>query len=253
MVKTEDAIRVARSLIGTPYSELDCINLIKKVIRAAPGGVPGYTTAGSNTLWDSINSSAKYRDLTERHEGLAGIPAGALPFKRYGADDEGHVGIATGEGTVIHSSSAKGKVVETPLTASEGWDCWGIHRYIETAQSAPERREEAVTTNYKMQVSLSKEDSTLNVRNEPNKNGQRIGRIGHGAVVAVQAEFDNGWKFITYGDGASGYVDGSFLVLYEEPEVEEGSEAESNVTIIDSVGHQFHPVGDFRVYFGSID
>lgn len=252
MVKAGDAIAAARTLIGTPYSELDCINLIKKVIRTAPGGVPGYTTAGTNTLWDSINSSAKYRDLTERHEGIAGIPAGALPFKRYGADREDHVGIATGEGTVIHSSSVKGRVVETPLTASEGWDCWGIHRYIETAHTAPERQEAAVTS-YKAQVKLQKEDSTLNVRNEPSKNGTRIGRIGHGAVVTVQADAPNGWKFVTYGDGASGYVDGSFLIPYEEPEVNEGSEADSTITIIDSVGHAFHPVGDFKVYFGSID
>lgn len=252
-VKAKDAISVARSLIGTPYAQLDCINLIKKIIRTAPGGVPDYTTAGSNTLWNSISMSGKYRDITEQHEGLVGIPAGALPFKRYGTDDLGHVGIATGEGTVIHSSSVKGKVVETPLTASEGWDCWGVHRYIETAYIEPGTKEETVATNYKMQVSLQKEDSTLNVRNEPNKNGTRIGRIGHGAVVTVQAEFDTGWKFITYGDGASGYVDGSYLIPYEEPEVNEGGETETNVTIVDSLGHQFHPVGDFRVYFGSID
>jgi hypothetical protein len=259
MVKAGDAIAAARALIGTPYSELDCINLIKKVIRTAPGGVPGYTTAGTNTLWDSINSSAKYRDLTERHEGIAGIPAGALPFKRYGTDREDHVGIATGEGTVIHSSSVKGRVVETPLTASEGWDCWGIHRYIETVQTATERQEEAVSVSYKMQVYIKKKDGkpdeagTLNVRNEPSKNGTRIGRVGHGAVVTVQAEAPNGWKYITYGDGGSGYVDGSFLIPYEEPEVNEGSEAESMVTIIDSVGHAFRPVGDFKVYFGSVD
>lgn len=33
MIKTKDAISIARSLIGTPYSELDCINLIKKVTK----------------------------------------------------------------------------------------------------------------------------------------------------------------------------------------------------------------------------
>ena len=32
MIKSSDSIRTARRLIGTPYSELDCINLIKKVI-----------------------------------------------------------------------------------------------------------------------------------------------------------------------------------------------------------------------------
>lgn len=253
MVKAEDAIRVARSLIGTPYAELDCINLIKKVIRTAPGGVKSYTTAGTNTLWKSAGASAKYRDLTYRQEGIAGAKAGMLAFKRSGSDVH-HVGIVTGEGTVIHSSSAQGGrgVVETPLSVSEGWNLLGIHRYIETAQNAPERQEEAVTS-YKAQVKLQKEDSTLNVRNEPSKHGERIGRLGHGAVVTVQAEFDTGWKFIMYGDGKSGYVDGSFLAPYEEPEVNEGNEAESSVTIVDSVGHQFRPVGDFKVYFGSID
>lgn len=53
MIRYEDAIRIGRSLMGTPYSELDCINLIKKVIRTAPGGVPKYTTAGTNSLWKS--------------------------------------------------------------------------------------------------------------------------------------------------------------------------------------------------------
>lgn len=253
MIKTKDVIRVARSLIGTPYSELDCINLIKKVIRTAPGGVDGYTTAGTNTMWESYGASAKYRDLTWRQEGISGARAGMLAFKRSGSDVH-HVGIVTGEGTIIHSSSTQGGrgVVETPLSVSEGWNLLGIHRYIETAQNAPERQEEAVAS-YKAQVKLQKEDSTLNVRNEPNKAGERIGRIGHGAIVTVLAEIDNGWKFIMYGEGKSGYVDGSYLAPYEEPEVNEGNEEDSTVTIVDSVGHAFKPIGDFKVYFGSID
>lgn len=32
MIQTSDAIATARALIGTPYRELDCINLIKKVV-----------------------------------------------------------------------------------------------------------------------------------------------------------------------------------------------------------------------------
>ena len=78
MIRNEDAIAAARALIGTPYSELDCINLIKRVIRTAPGGVPWYTTAGTNALWVSANASAKYRDLTWRQEGLQGARAGEL-------------------------------------------------------------------------------------------------------------------------------------------------------------------------------
>ena len=53
MIAASDAIRAARRLIGTPYDELDCINLIKRVIRTAPGGRRRYTTAGTNALWRS--------------------------------------------------------------------------------------------------------------------------------------------------------------------------------------------------------
>lgn len=223
------------------------------MIRTAPGGVGNYMTAGTNTLWDSFNSAAKYKDLTWRQESIAGAREGMIAFKRTGTDVH-HAGIVTDVGTVIHSSSAQGGrgVVETPLSFSEGWNLLGIHRYIEVAADAAEGEETAVVS-YKAQVKLAKADSTLNVRNEPSKNGDRIGRLGHGAIVTVQAEYENGWKFITYGDNASGYVDGSFLVPYEEPEVEEGNEAESLVTIVDSVGHTFKPVGDFKVYFGGID
>ena len=53
MIRASDAIAAARALISTPYSELDCINLIKKIIRTAPGGVKGYQTAGTASLWAS--------------------------------------------------------------------------------------------------------------------------------------------------------------------------------------------------------
>lgn len=80
MIRAQDAIATARSLLGTPYSKLDCIGLIKLVIRTSPVGVPGYTTAGTNTLWDSYKASAKYRDLTWRQEGSAGAKAGMLAY-----------------------------------------------------------------------------------------------------------------------------------------------------------------------------
>ena len=214
---------------------------MKKVIRTAPGGVPGYTTAGTNTLWDSIDASPKYRDLTEQHEGLDGIPAGALPFKRYGANAYDHVGIATGEGTVIHSSSVKGKVVETPLTAAEGWDCWGVHRYIDIAEISAESKDTPVTA-YKMHVALIDPTSTVNVRKGPSLKNDIIGRLGHGAIVTVHAEAE-GWAFVTYGDSGSGYVSTQYLRLYEELEVPK----EKWTSLIDADGVVITLKGEWRV------
>ena len=255
MVKTMDAIRTARSLLGTPYSEIDCIGLIVRVIRTSPGGVGVYRTAGTNTLWASYGSSAKYKDLTWRQEGIVGVQAGMLAFKRRGTDVH-HVGLVTGEGTVIHSSSAAGKVVETKLDTS--WHLLAVHRYIEaqelqqaTAPTAPtggrlgDETEDTRMEAYKMKVVAS----SLNVRNEPGIGGDRIGRLSEGAVVTVQASFADGWKYITYGDGALGYVDGSYLAEYVEPAVPEAPK----ITIIDSANNHFSPVGDFRVLVGSVD
>lgn len=242
MVKAKDAIRVARSLIGTPYSELDCINLIKKVIRTAPGGVPSYTTAGSNALWNSYDASAKYKDLAWRQDGLAGALGGMMVFKASGNDFH-HVGIATGEGTVIHSSSTQGGrgVVETPLTAKEGWTHLAIHRHIEAAEAAAESEETPVTA-YKMQVQLQDTTSTVNVRKGPGKKYDIIGRLGHGAIVTVQVETE-GWAFVTYGDSGSGYVSTDFLTLYEEPE----APAQTWTTLMSDEGAVIVLKGSWRI------
>jgi len=137
MIRHDEAIRIARGLIGTPYGsgkeELDCINLIKRIIRRANGGIAGYTTAGTNSLWDSYNSRGKYRHLVWRQEGIEGAKAGMLAFKRDGSDVH-HVGIVTEAGTVVHASSVYGKTVETPLSERDGWNLLGKHRYIRSRE-----------------------------------------------------------------------------------------------------------------------
>ena len=209
MVKAQDAIAAARALIGTPYSTLDCIGLIVRVIRTAPGGDPTYRCQGTNWLWRSIDNSPKYRDLTRQIVGVAGAAAGMLAFKRSGNNIH-HVGLVTGEGTVIHSSSAAGKVVETALDAS--WHLMGVHRMIETDEGGTQMQE----TLYTARVRLADPGSTLNVRDEPGTGGQRIGRLSHGAQVRVVQEMENGWARIAYGDSGAGYVDGGYLAREAE-------------------------------------
>lgn len=258
MIKAKDAITRARGLLGTPYAQLDCINLVKKVIRDAPGGLKGYTTAGSNALWRSYESAPKYKDLTWRQEGLAGAKAGMLAFKASG-EDYHHVGIVTGEGTVIHSSSTQGGrgVVETPLTRTEGWTHLAAHRHIETATGGEKPQEERMES-YKAIVTLKDPDSTLNVRNEPGRGGDIINKLFNGQHVTVQAAFENGWVFVTYGDsGKSGYVSGEYLVRDDTPEEADLPEnvlyVSGTPVIVDGQGNEFFPVGGWHVEFRKED
>ena len=255
MIRAKDAISEARGLLGTPYAQLDCINLIKKVIRDAPGGVKGYTTAGTNALWASYDSSPKYKDLTWRQTGLFGAQAGMLAFKADGEDFH-HVGIVTGDGMVIHSSSTQGGrgVVETPLTAAEGWTHLAMHRHIEV-QEGGEKPQEGSMESYKAIVTLNGPDSSLNVRNEPGRGGDVINKLFHGQSVTVQAVFENGWAYVSYGDrGKSGYVSMDYIVRDDTPQEEPEQALPENIlcvsgtpVIIDSEGNELFPVGGWRV------
>lgn len=240
MIKWQDAVQSARALIGTPYAQLDCINLIKRIIRTAPGGVPGYTTAGTNSLWNSRNASAKYRDLTWTQEGIAGARAGMLVFKRSG-ENVHHVGLVTGDGTVIHSSSAKGKVVETKL--DDTWQLLAVHRYIDTDDSIKE--EETMDVLYKAKV-ITQEDP-LTLRNAPE--GDKIGALPIGAIVDVLVDAGGDWLFVRLGS-MSGYAAKRYLArTEEEPEIQNQGEAGLTVQVVitDEAGNTFRPVGTFTV------
>lgn len=249
MIKAKDAIRVARNLIGTPYSELDCINLIKKVIRTAPGGVPGYTTAGTNALWKSFRSASKYRDLLKQQDSIENPAAGMIAFKADGTDFH-HAGIVTDTGTVIHSSSTQGGrgVVETPLTTREGWTHLATHRYIKIEDNA----EEEETVMYRARVNLNSAKSSLNLRNGPSMKDRVIGSIPHWTVVDVLAEAGD-WLYVRY-NGLSGYAAAEYLepVNTEEKPAEDipvPTEPEAPVftTIINEDGIPVRLAGSWRV------
>lgn len=219
MIKTQDAISAARALLGTPYSEIDCINLIKRVIRTAPGGVPWYTTAGTNALWASYIASNKYRDIIWRQEGITGARAGMLALKRHGGDVH-HVGLVTERGTVIHSSSAAGRVVETALDGS--WHLLAQHRYIEVAASAAET-EGKMSVLYQAVVNTMRDP--LNVRDAPDAGGRKIGEIDRGVTVDVLAEPCEGWLYVRSG-ALAGYASAAYLARVEVVSAVDAPEAD---------------------------
>ena len=242
MIKAQDAISAARALIGTPYSELDCINLIKRVIRTAPGGVPWYTTAGTNALWASYISSDKYRDIIWRQEGITGARAGMLALKKHGGDVH-HVGLVTGEGTVIHSSSAAGRVVETAL--DESWHLLAQHRYIEVAAAAAET-EGTMDVLYQAVVNTMRDP--LNVRDSPEAGGRKIGELARGTTVDVLVEPVEGWAYIRAGS-VTGYASAAYLarVAYVCADVAQEADEEPYTTIRREDGTVIRLAGRWRV------
>ena len=209
MIQAEAAIRTARGLLGTSYDELDCINLIKKVIRVSAGGEKSYTTAGTNALWESDKNSAKYRDLTWKQEGISGAKAGMLAFMGVGTGDVNHVGLVTEKGTVIHSSKSRGGVVETELTEKNGWNGLGKHRMIAVQDDNAEGGE---TMFGNATVKTQTAGSYVNLRGADSTKSKVIGKVHDGERVDVVCHFETGWYLVKTQTGTDGCVSADYVV-----------------------------------------
>lgn len=228
MIETSEAIRTARALIGTPYSELDCINLIKKVIRTAPGGDKDYTTAGTNALWNSDSKSGKYRDLTWKQEGISGAKPGMLAFMGVGTGDVNHTGLVTERGTVIHSSKSRGCVVETELTEKRGWNGLGKHRMIAVQDDNAEGGETMFGN-----AAVSVTSGYLNIREGASTRSKIIAKAENGTRVNVIREAGGtGWVFGALESGEAGYMSSEYLVEDAVLIVEEGEEGKPTTTTL---------------------
>lgn len=213
MIRAEEAIRAARALIGTAYSELDCINLIKKVIRTCAGGDKRYTTAGTNALWDSDSKSGKYRDLTWKQAGISGAKPGMLAFMGVGTGDVSHTGLVTKQGTVVHSSKSRGGVVETALTAKAGWNGLGAHRMIEVDYSEGGKAEVSEAEKIFGNAAVNITSGYLNIREGASTKSKVIAKAENGARVNIIREASGtGWVFGVLENGVAGYMSSEYLV-----------------------------------------
>ena len=208
MIQAEAAIRAARRLIGTSYETLDCINLIKKVIRTCAGGDKRYTTAGTNELWNSFDSVPKYRHLIWRQSGISGAKPGMLAFMGVGTSDVSHTGLVTERGTVIHSSKSRGSVVETALTAKAGWNGLGVHRMIAVGEVDGDQSadEEQTEDNAEGEVVTVCAQGGLRMRKKPR--GRYMKMILDGTRLVVLEE-KGGWLRVEY-RGYTGWVSGEY-------------------------------------------
>ena len=196
MIQAEAAIRAARGLIGTSYETLDCINLIKKVIRTCAGGDKRYTTAGTNELWNSFDSAPKYRHLIWRQAGISGAKQGMLAFMGVGTGDVSHTGLVTEQGTVIHSSKSRGGVVETALTEKNGWNGLGVHRMIEV-NGYMNDEDVQIDAKYSIGEYAVSYEKGLRLRKRPGLTGAYMLTMPCGAKLTV-TEIDGDWGKAAY-------------------------------------------------------
>ena len=249
MIQAEEAIRAARALIGTPYSELDCINLIKKVIRTAPGGDKRYTTAGTNELWNSFDSVPKYRHLIWRQAGISDAKPGMLAFMGVGTGDVSHTGLVTEMGTVIHSSKSRGGVVETALTEKAGWNGLGKHRMIAVWDDNAEGGD---TMFGNATVKTQKAGSYVNLREGASTRAAVIGKVYDGERVNVLREAGTtGWIYGKTQAGTEGYMSADYIVEdapgADDVEDGGGEEIASTTTLTDGSGTYVTLVGRWKV------
>lgn len=248
MIETSEAIRMARALIGTAYSELDCINLIKKVIRTCAGGDKRYTTAGTNELWNSFDSAPKYRHLIWRQSGISGAKPGMLAFMGVGTGDVNHTGLVTERGTVIHSSKSRGGVVETALTAKAGWNGLGAHRMIAVCDDNAEGGE---TMFGNATIKTQKAGSYVNLREGASTRAAVIGKVYDGERVNVLREAGAGWIYGKTQAGTEGYMSADYIVE-DEPGADDaedggGEEIASTTTLTDGNGAYVTLVGRWKI------
>lgn len=241
MIQAEAAIRAARGLIGTSYETLDCINLVKKVIRTCAGGDKRYTTAGTNELWNSFDSVPKYRHLIWRKAGISGAKPGMLAFMGVGTGDVNHTGLVTEQGTVIHSSKSRGGVVETALTAKAGWNGLGVHRMIEVDYPEGGKTEVSETEKIFGNATVNITSGYLNIREGASTRSKVIAKAENGARVNIIREAGGtGWVFGVLASGEAGYMSSEYLVEDAPPESgdqgETGGEAPNTTTLRRSDG-----------------
>lgn len=211
MISAKEAIFMGRCYLGTSYEELDCINFIKKIIRVSTGGDIKYTTAGTNDLWNSDSKSGKYRDLTAKQEGIAGAKPGMLAFMGVGTGDVNHVGLVTECGTVLHASKSRSSVVETELTARNGWNGLGVHRMIAVGEMSGDADDQSTDGE---QAEDSAEGGIVTVcaqgglRMRKKPRGRYMQMITDGTRLVVLEE-KGGWLRVEY-RGYTGWVSGEY-------------------------------------------
>ena len=151
----------AKDLIGLSYSQCDCIGVVRKAL--------GIRIQGTNWLWRSVNNSAKYKYLYDRHDtapydavedGLVvfRIKWDEIPSGYTDKPNAHHVGVViyeNGKWSVIQSNPGTGVCLLDYHDAQ--WDGYGKMKFVlyeknrpQVSLPAEENRPEVELTDHEM-------------------------------------------------------------------------------------------------------
>ena len=142
-----------------------------------------------------------------------------------------HIGLVDKTGKyVLNAKGTKYGFCKDRLSSS--WAVFGKLKYVDY-----EGGDAMITANT---ATVNTTSGTLNVREEADKNSKILGKLTKGSTVEILQE-NGDWTQIRH-ESLSGWVSSAYLKKDDEAE-----NAENKITITDSEGNIFSPVGWFKV------
>lgn len=223
--------------IGNSYEKEDCVRaVVVNLIRNCNGGDKTYRTAGCTELWNSINSSGKYKHIISRmtmsEAKKNGLLIGDLPviFDENTGKCE-HIAYymgGIGGYECIHSSKTKGCVCGTTLQSGfthvlRHRDIAGVpvseyenSLYTDEPENKGDENQMSDSVQYRNAI-VSTQGGYLNMRSTPEKKDDSnvVSKIPNKSNVRVFGSPVNGWVMVSY-NGEVGYVMEEFISLLDD-------------------------------------
>lgn len=220
MANTSAAVFAAQAeqFLGRPYSEIDCRELINRMLGAC--ALAG-SYKGSNALWRDMAWTGTPEEAVKR---FGSVPVGALVYildfdggevlRGYtdGLGNASHVGVVTGTGKgVIHASASRGCVCESEFKGKTipngGWNRVGLMKQLDYGAVGAGTVE---VTSSDTAVTVAPSGSTVNLRKSASKSAALIERIPLGQAVTLRGPELGGWYPVRWGK-KEGWVMAEFL------------------------------------------
>ena len=209
----------AEQFLGRPYSEMDCRELINRMLRSC--GVNA-SYKGSNALWRDMAWTGTPEEAVKA---FGGVPVGALIYileedggevaRGYtdGLGNASHVGVKTGTGQgAIHSSASRGCVCESAFSdktvKNGGWNRVGLLKQVNYGMEQPS--EQTTVSSSDTAVVTAPSGSTVNLRRSASKASALVDRIPLHETVTLRGPEMGGWYPVRWGK-KEGWVMAEYL------------------------------------------